>query len=384
MSRFRNNILFLLAAASFSVIAAQPARAQTARVETIPLFTDYDLDTPGEGTDSDQILQSVNLTNTSFTLDGDVAECREVTVTVTDTTDTINAGTVTVTGVDCEGDAIVWVIDVSGHAGGAVVYNSTNPTESGREDYYFSSVTDITAAAVATLGGGGDELIEAGILVDTVIPISCVTYGGTFARPSTSSSWRAGNAAIETSGASNTVSGVNSDEDAFLRVDVGDEIRIYNQDSDINGLDPVLYRVVVTNADDDTITVNDPDLDLDDDANGYRYEWRERVCSQSENEGWVDVAGAEQVTALIRVDRFDVDSEDGIQLQLQCKGDGADPIIQNVTTTDVTAVGTYPLTTTNTYSACRVNMLLDSFDSSSDTGAEIEDLDGVMYVRYIH
>jgi hypothetical protein len=361
-----------------------PAHAQT-RTLVVPLFTDYDLDTPAEGTDADQILESVDLeADTTFTLDStDPGDCRELTVTVTDTTDTIDTGDVTVTGTDCEGDTIVWVIDVSGHGGGAVVYNSLDPAESGREDYYFSAVTSIVSSAdLATLGGSSDETIVAGVLVDTSKPISCVTYGGRHDDLHVEGSWIQGNAKVETSGASNTVTGVTASEDAFLYVDAGDELLIVNHDSSINSQDTNLRRVVATNANDDTVTVNDPDLDLDDTSTGYNYFYRERVCSQSDDEGWVTVSGAEQVSALVNVERYDVDSEDGIELRLQCKLDGADAIIEDITVTDVTAVGVYPFNTSASYDFCRITMLLDSFDSGTDTGAEIENLDGVMSVRY--
>jgi hypothetical protein len=236
---------------------------------------------------------------------------------------------------------------------------------------------------VATLGGSSDETIVAGVLVDTSRPISCVTYGGrTGENLRVEGSWIQGNAKVETSGASNTVTGVDSAEDAFLLVDVGDELFIVNHDAPMNSQDRNLRRVVVTNANDDTVTVNDPDLDLDDTSTGYNYFWRDRVCSSSDYEGWVPVSGAEQVSALVNVERYDVDSEDGITVALQCKLDGADAIIEDITSTGVTAVGVYPFNTTASYDFCRITLLLDSFDSSSDTGAEIENLDGVMSVRY--
>jgi len=375
------SVLALALASAFPA----PVYSQGARVDVIPLFTDYDLDTPSEGTDADQILEVVDLeADTTFTLDStDPGDCREVTVTVTDTTDSIDTGTVTVTGLDCEGDAIVWAIDVSAHAGGAVVYNSTDITESGREDYYFSSVTSIVSSAdLATLGGSSDETIIAGVLVDTSRAISCVTYGGSLNEPKVLGRWLSGNARVDTASEGNQVDGVTASEDAFLNVDVGDEIIFHYNDGALDGSDTRPRRVVVTNADDDTITVNDPDLDMDEDTSGYAYVWRDRVCSQSDEEGWVPTLGALQVTALVNVERFDVDSEDGITLTLDCLMDGADPIIETLTSTAVTAVGVYEFTSTKSCDAHRITMLLDSFDSSTDTGTEIENLDGVMHVHY--
>ena len=367
--------LLLLAA-----VTAVPGYTQS-RTLTLPLFTDYDLDVPTEVADTDQVVTSVNLTNTSFTIAANPDVCRELTMTVTDTTDSINAGTITAVGTGCDGEAITWAVDVSSHAGGAVVYNSIDATENGDPNYFFATVTSVTAVAVATLGGGGDETIIVGT-GSTVPEIACVTRGGRPNDLSPGGDWMRGNAKVETSGLSATLTGVDAAADAFLDVDAGDELWIINTDSNINAQDHNIYRVVLTNADDDTVTLGgDPvgDVELDDRAEGYTYFWRDRHCGQGQDDGWFQTMGAAVVTASVNMEAHG--SGGNIDFALECRNKGAESIpVPAVQQLDQSAAVVFSMTVTGGYDECRVTMLLDGADDASD--AVVEDLDATVHLRY--
>jgi hypothetical protein len=102
--------------------------------------------------DDDMILNSVALTNTSFSLNGQPDQPRKLTLTITDTTASITVGHITLTGKDKDGTAVTEVINC---AAGAGVYTSV---------YKYYTVTTIVAADFATLGGTSDELIKVGYL----------------------------------------------------------------------------------------------------------------------------------------------------------------------------------------------------------------------------
>lgn len=360
-------------------LLAQPV----GRTLVIPLMTDYDLDVPTEAADANQIVVSVNLTNVAFTVAASPDVCREVEIIIVDSSASITVGTVAVVGTDCEGKALTWTADISA---GAATYSSLDPSESGQHDYYFATVTSVTAADVATLGGGGDETIEVGT-TNNLPPIACVTRGGQW--PSgldSNGSWLVGNDKVQTSGASQQIDGVTAANDAFLNVNVGDEIRIANLDAPSNGEDPVIYAVAVTNADDDTITVNIPAVDLDDPRTvpvGYNYAWRDLACGQGYLDGRFDVSKAKQVTVEVRISALDIDSDAGIDFDLLCGNEGAayiaTPVVQQA---DQTAVTVFSMTATGNYQWCKLGMKFSTTDSSTDTGAEIEKISATAHITY--
>lgn len=102
--------------------------------------------------DNDGLVTVVNLVNdTAFTLAADVPSPSRVVVVIVDTTPSITAGTIDVTGTRASDGAVVTEsIDISAGAGtyvGSVV---------------FSSVTQVIGRNIATLGGSGDETITVG------------------------------------------------------------------------------------------------------------------------------------------------------------------------------------------------------------------------------
>lgn len=122
------------------------------------------------GADDDAVLLVVNLTNATFPADGagftGTVEPRRVTITIVDTTPSINAGTVQIVGTDSRGDALSETVSI---AGGAGVYTTTK---------FFTTVTSAVVSGAATLDGAGDETIKIGVEA-AVVSYTDVT-GGAF------------------------------------------------------------------------------------------------------------------------------------------------------------------------------------------------------------
>lgn len=96
------------------------------------------------------IVDTVNLTNVAFTVAAQPDVPRNMVVTVVDTTGSITVGTLTIVGVDVNGQGVTETFDCSGGAG---TYTGNVP---------FAKVTSVTASGFATLGGSGDETIAVG------------------------------------------------------------------------------------------------------------------------------------------------------------------------------------------------------------------------------
>ncbi len=124
---------------------------------------------------TNRYLVSCNLlTSHSYTPAAQPDVPRNITIAVTDTTPSITAGTITVSGYDVHGDAVSEVLDLS-----------TGLTLTGT--LIFAVVSSIVTSAITILGGAGDELIVVGCgsvigLPDDLILESAVTavwLGGT-------------------------------------------------------------------------------------------------------------------------------------------------------------------------------------------------------------
>lgn len=141
----------------FGVLAAllllvAPVAAQD--VQRVPLAIGWDLDS--ESSDPDQIVTAVAITDAqTFTIAAQPDACRVVNLTIVDTN--MSAGVVTVTGLDCWGDALVctWTATAGDDTGAvALTYSSGN-----NSTCTFSSITSITTG---TMTGESDETLAAG------------------------------------------------------------------------------------------------------------------------------------------------------------------------------------------------------------------------------
>lgn len=134
---------------------------------------------------------------------------------------------------------------------------------------------------------------------------------------------------IETSGSSTTTVASTASSKPFLGIDVGDEISVASEGSN----DVRLYREVITNADDDTITV-DTAWDLG--TTGVNFFWRDLTCGTAVTNGIISTSGRETVTFDIQVITLAATSIDFIvEGRLQGAGTGWTPL----TTAVYTAVG---------------------------------------------
>ncbi len=143
---------------------------------------------------------------------------------------------------------------------------------------YKYDVASTTLAYYATLGVGGDP------------------FGGFIRGPGQ----------VETSGSSTTVTGVVAADDVFANVNVGDifSVRLSNGNTE--------NRVVVTNADDDTITV-DTAIDL---TGGVVWNYKSLVGGTTADDGWISVAGYGTVTLGFQYDAGDVTAA---SMTMECK-----------------------------------------------------------------
>jgi hypothetical protein len=96
---------------------------------------------------------SVNLTNIAFTIANQPDVPRNVTVQVVDTTPSINAGTITVVGLDVAGLPTSEVFAFGSTPQASWTFTGT---------VMHAQITSITAAGVGVLGGSGDETITVG------------------------------------------------------------------------------------------------------------------------------------------------------------------------------------------------------------------------------
>lgn len=137
-----------LAVFVLALLVAAPAWSEDQRT----FASAYDLSTPTEAADNDQIIASTNLLNntTYSTLTDQPDVPRNITITVTDTTPSIVAGTITVNGLDVNGTAITEVLNLAG------------PTLTFTGTKVFASVTTVVTASVTVLGGAADETFIVG------------------------------------------------------------------------------------------------------------------------------------------------------------------------------------------------------------------------------
>ncbi|MCP4900220.1 MAG: hypothetical protein GY906_24880 [bacterium] len=101
---------------------------------------------------------------------------------------------------------------------------------------------------------------------------------------------------IETSGSSITVTGVNAADDVFAVVDIGDVLNVRRSNGNVEVL------TVVTNADDDTITVADA-VDL---TGGFTWRYKKTVCGTAVTDGWISVSGYTNINLGIQYDAGDL------------------------------------------------------------------------------
>jgi len=196
--------------------------------------------------------------------------------------------------------------------------------------------------------------------------------------------WIPGKGTIETSGSSTTITGVVAADDVFEPVGVGDAIQVVVGRT-------TYYLTVVTNADNDTITVNTA-VDL---SAGYVWSWKNLTCGTAVTNGWVTVAGYDTITMGVHYVAGDLDTLD-VFWECRTGALGAQPqrVYPGVSSDcgDGTLSGTVCKMSTagqdltyriednaGTFHECRIGLAYGSTDAS-DAGANLEQVTATVSV----
>lgn len=177
---------------------------------------------------------------------------------------------------------------------------------------------------------------------------------------------------IKTAGSSVTITSVTALTNAFAGVDIGDLISVQTSPGS------TVLRTVVTNADDDTVTV-DTAVDLGTTGVAYRY-WMSE-CGTGATSGWIDLSQYPSRSITIQYDQGDLTQLD---IRVECKANypGAEPV-QVFPVCTVGACNTYQAYTTAgitsrtatqisaPFGSCRVGFKWTTADTS-DAGANVE------------
>jgi len=167
---------------------------------------------------------------------------------------------------------------------------------------------------------------------------------------------------IKTSGSSTTTTSFDTvTDDAFLGIDVGDWIQVtQSQAGSAQGVP--MPRYVLTNADDDTITVNAA-WNLSIQTTGYSYVFRKQSCGTGAENGWVNTRGVDLVRYSLAVDQIAAASVDVV---VQCRDTSAVSTPVALVTKSYTAVGGDGILVSGMlYDQCRFGMKV-----TTDAGAQ--------------
>lgn len=136
---------------------------------------------------------------------------------------------------------------------------------------------------------------------------------------------------VKTSGSSTTVSSQDAaaSAKALLPVDISDEIAVHRPDATDN-------RIVVTNADDDTITVGTA-VDWQNGTSGRAYHYRKFFSGTTATDGWVQKDPKSQVTVQVIITTLGSTS---IEVSIQGRMAGAySTAVDLITSVSFTATG---------------------------------------------
>lgn len=202
------------------LLAAAPLWAQSNQQVTVA----YAFDLDGEAADADQVIEAVaiidngSVTGTDYTIAAQPDTCRLLDLTIVDTD--LSAGTLTVTGTDCFGDALVAAFAFT--AGDDTGVQTLTVSSGSASAAYFKTVTEVETG---TMTGESDETFALGYSTNNTS--TYIAYGirkddalGTKGvDPFSSYEVRR---LVSTSGSSSTtLASVNSDA-PFSAVEVGD------------------------------------------------------------------------------------------------------------------------------------------------------------------
>jgi len=145
---------------TLALLVPAVARTQVFDQRTYPLAVAWDMD--GEAADADQVVTSSSaIDSASYTIAAQPDACRLLDVTFTDADSSITAGTLTIVGTDCYGDALTASYAASSPIGGVQSFTvgtvSTTNGENLASGAYFGSVTSVSWGTI-TGEGSADAL----------------------------------------------------------------------------------------------------------------------------------------------------------------------------------------------------------------------------------
>lgn len=319
--------------------------------ERVTMALAHDLD--GEGADPDHVMSDTALVDDKldYTVAASPDVCRLLDVTITDANASITAGNLTVTGMDCFGDALVATYTFDGSGGGTFPLSVQSGVASGP---YFRTVSSITtdtltgeggsdSATVGYAGASPTQFVAFGVRVDDGM-------GGRFVEPFGSTSVQN---RVTTSGAvSSTLTSVLGDQ-PFATIEQGDLLVIT--------LDGTQYeRQIVSKTSDDAVTVDAPILIP---TMGIGFRWKQRFVTSDPADGLWVAMGA-YASAAFLIDQDAEQSDGDVQTVVQCRAGMAD--IETHTAAldgDASVAHTLDLHQTR-YEACRVGLRFGTADDA--------------------
>jgi hypothetical protein len=321
----------------------------------IPLAVDFDLEGPAASTIN--CVAQVNLTNAALTVVGSPPIPSQIDVVIVDTTPSITVGTVTIVGTGTDGAALTEALDCSAGAG-------TYPTTA-----YFATVTSFTPSEFATLGGGGDETIEAGYQAPELYVYPYTVSNG----KENASGWTPVSIPVTTSGVSTTsLAAVTALTTPFSVVAAGDLLH-FSYIPATGNAPQTFERLVVTRTDADNVVL---DTAITIPAAGTTFSFRHATFSADPEGGWVSVTPYDSWTfSWVITQNTDTG---GINYMLQCRlgAFGSVPVTlvgpTNVASGAAATTASYSRVVNAAWDQCRLGFIFGTNDDADATGAASE------------
>lgn len=364
----------ILAALGLVLTAALAGQAQAQEtLERTPLAIGWDLD--GEAADTNQVVESQALTDSAaLTVTASPDTCRLVDITVTDADSSITAGTLSVTGTDCWGDALIATYTFAAGGSGVKTLTVDSATYPGVSGAYFRTVTVVETGALTGEGAGDVVIVGYSANAPTLYPMYGVRkFGPMGVRTVNPFDSTVSNLPITTSGVSTTTVTSVSSNDAFANVAVGDLLYL-----NLEGKEFV--RKVTARASADSITVNEK-IKIPTAGVGFRY--KHFFVFADPLDGWIQLGAGERIGFL-----FDVDANantGGVVSNVECRAPGPDQSGVVQIDTDTVASGSagnattwLDMESTPAFDACRIGA---GFGTGDDTDTAAEDVNIFIGVR---
>jgi hypothetical protein len=363
-----------------------PAAAKTQQVfidqRTLPLAVAWDVN--GEAADDNQIVTSSTITDSnSYDIAAQPDTCRLVDITFTDADSSITAGTFTVVGTDCYGDALTATYEASSPINGVQTLTVGTPSTAESSNLasaaYFGSVTSVSNGAITGESGAADtiEVGYSGTGAFWQYPaygILQYNRGSIPFRYVALDEWKKSNPNTVITASGTTLTATNA---GFTGLAVNDIIRF-------NLLGNHYSAKITTYTSTTEIIISKTLLFPTEGTKGFEYQ--KFYVSADPQDGWFRVDGWDAAMVLYDVDTLTAST--GLDSIVQCvTGDVDDDAAVTVDTDTVltaatgNAVTSIDLRLAPAYSRCRVGVNFDSTDSIGGDTAGTDDVNIYLGLR---